>query len=47
MNFIQQFGMIVIGQVTTISFVAVLLMLASRHCAARRHSFGLLGLILK
>ncbi|MEI8380243.1 MAG: M56 family metallopeptidase [Planctomycetota bacterium] len=46
MNFIQQFGMIVIGQVTTISFVAVLLMLASRHCAARRHSFGLLGLIV-
>ena len=46
MNFIQQFGMIVIGQVTTISFVAVLLMLASRPCAARRHSFGLLGLIL-
>lgn len=46
MNFIQQFGMNVIGQVTTISFVAILLMLASHHCAARRHSFGLVGLIL-
>lgn len=46
MNFIQQFGMTVIGQVTTISSVAVLLMLTSRHCAARRHLFGLLGLIL-
>lgn len=46
MNFIQQFGMTVIWQVTTISSVAVLLMLTSRHCAARRHLSGLLGLIL-
>ncbi len=46
MNAIQQFGLVFAGQVTAVSFVAVLLMLFSRRNAARRHAVGLLGLVL-
>ncbi len=46
MNAIQQFGLVVVGQVTAVSIVAVLLMLLSRRNAARRHAVGLLGLVL-
>mgnify|MGYP003328837807 CR=1 FL=1 len=46
MNVFQQFGLIVIGQVTAISFVAILLIMASHRRAAVRHSIGLSGLIV-
>ena len=46
MNVFQQFGLIVIGQVTAISFVAILLIMASYRRAAVRHSIGLSGLIV-
>ncbi len=46
MNSSLEFCLAVLGQVTAISFVAVLLMLLSRFNAATRHAVGLLGLVL-
>lgn len=46
MNSFQEFGLVVVGHVTAISFATLLLILLSRHNAAIRHSVGLLGLLL-
>ncbi|MGI8980982.1 MAG: M56 family metallopeptidase [Pirellulaceae bacterium] len=46
MNSLQEFGLVVSGQVTAISFVAVLLIWLSRNNAARRHTVGFVGLVL-
>jgi beta-lactamase regulating signal transducer with metallopeptidase domain len=46
MSSFQAFGLVVIVQVTVISFAAVLLMILSQKSAALRHSTGFVGLIL-
>jgi hypothetical protein len=46
MNAFQGFGLIVTGHVTAISFAVIAMIVLSKNNPARRHSMGVIGLLL-